>query len=65
VALPPEFDAVMVYVAFAVMAVGVPVMAQVVVLSDKPVGNAGAETQPVIGPPVFVAVTVEIAKSFV
>jgi hypothetical protein len=41
VALPLEFVAVIVYVACAAVAVGVPEIRPLVVLSDNPLGNTG------------------------
>ena len=61
VPLPPAFVAVMVYVAIAVIAVGVPDITPVLVLSDKPAGNAGLTDQVIAAPPVLAGVSVLIA----
>jgi hypothetical protein len=64
VALPPELLAVTVYVAVALIAVGVPEIVPVDVSSDKPAGNAGDTDQEVTAPPVEEGVTLVIADPF-
>ena len=54
--LPPALLAVIVYVAADEVAVGVPEITPVLVLNDKPAGNAGLIDQLVAAPPVLVGV---------
>lgn len=60
-ALPAAFVAVTVYVVADDVAVGVPVMAPVLVLNDKPAGNDVLIDQLVAAPPELVGVQVVIA----
>jgi len=64
VALPPVFDAVTVYVAAEVMAVGVPEMVPVDASSDRPDGSAGDTLHDVTAPPDAIGVALVIAESF-
>lgn len=64
VALPPVFDAVTVYVAAEVMAVGVPEMVPVDASSDRPDGSAGDTLHNVTAPPDAIGVALVIAESF-
>jgi hypothetical protein len=63
--VPPALVAVMVYVVFADIAVGVPVISPVLVLNDKPAGSPGLIDQVVDAPPVLVADQLLIAKPVV
>ena len=65
VALPPELDAVTVYVVTLAVAVGVPEIAPVEVEKERPAGTAGEIDQDVTAPPLEVGVAVVIAESFV
>ena len=60
VALPPVLVAVTVYVAEEVIAVGVPLIAPVVLLKLNPAGRDGEIDQDVAVPPPVVGVTVDI-----
>ena len=60
VALPPVLVAVTVYVAEEVIAVGVPLIAPVVLLKLSPAGSDGEIDQFVAAPPPVVGVTVDI-----
>ena len=63
--LPPAFVAVMVYVAEALIPVGVPEIAPVDVSSVRPTGSAGETDQDVTVPPVDVGVIAVIVTFFV
>jgi len=65
VARPPVLVAVTVYVADAVIWVGVPEMAPVEVEKARPVGSAGTTDHDVTVPPLEVGVAVVIAESLV
>ena len=65
VALPPLLVAVIVYVADGVIAVGVPLIAPVVLSKDKPAGSDGKTDQDVTVPPLDVGVAVVIAVPLV
>ena len=65
VSLPPVLDAVIVYVADDVIAVGVPLISPVEVSRDNPAGRAGETDQEVTGPPLEDGVTAVIAVPFV
>ena len=66
VSLPPEFVAVIVYVADAVIAVGVPLISPVEVLREIPDGRAGDTDQDTTCPvPNKVGLAVDIALPFV
>ena len=54
VALPPVLTAVIVYFAWGVTAVGVPLMAPVAVLKLRPAGSAGVTLYETTVPPLFV-----------
>lgn len=58
---PVALVAVTAYKALAIIAVGVPVIAQVVELIDKPAGSAGLAVQEVIAPPVLTTLSGVIA----
>ncbi len=61
VVLPNALDAVIVYAVAPCVVVGVPLMAQVVLLIVSPAGSAGAEEQ-LVTVPVTVGVLVVIAE---
>ena len=65
VALPPVLVAVTVYVADAVISVGVPEIAPVEVEKARPAGTAGEIAQEITVPPFEVGVAVVIAESLV
>ena len=65
VSVPPVLVAVMVYVAEEVTAVGVPLMAPVVVSRDNPVGSDGDTAYDTTLPPVEVTVSVVMAVPLV
>ena len=65
VSLPPLFVPVTVYVSSAASAVGVPVIAPVEVLIDKPVGSDGLMAQLTTSPPEAVGELVVITLSLV
>ena len=65
VSLPPVLDAVIVYDAEEVIAVGVPLISPVEVSRDKPAGKDGDTDQDVTGPPLADGVTAVIAVPFV
>ena len=56
--LPPAFAAVIVYVAEALIPVGVPEIAPVEVSNERPTGSVGDTDQDVIVPPFAVGVIV-------
>ena len=56
--LPPAFAAVIVYVAEALIPVGVPLIAPVDVSNESPTGSVGDTDQDVIVPPFAVGVIV-------
>ena len=60
VSLPPLLDAVIVYVAEDVTAVGVPLIAPVEESKDRPAGSDGETDHEVIVPPFTVGVVVVI-----
>ena len=62
--VPPVFVAVITCPESALTAVGVPVIAHVVVSNDNPAGNATSIAHDAIAPPVFVGVLDVIATSF-
>ena len=64
VSVPPVLVAVMVYEALEVTAVGVPLMAPVVVSNDKPAGSDGETEYDTTLPPVEVTVSVVMAVPF-
>ena len=64
-ALPPVLVAVTVYVADAVISVGVPEIAPVEVEKARPAGTAGEIAQEITVPPFEVGVAVVIAESLV
>ncbi len=63
--LPPAFAAVIVYVAEALIPVGVPEIAPVEESIERPAGSDGDTDQEVIVPPLTVGVTVVIEVPFV
>ena len=65
VSLPPVLDAVIVYEAEEVIAVGVPLISPVDVSRDNPAGRDGDTDQEVTVPPLVVGVTAVIAVPFV
>ena len=65
VAVPPVLVAVMVYEVEDVTAVGVPLMAPVVVSSDNPAGSDGDTAYDTTLPPVEVTVSVVMAVPLV
>ena len=65
VSLPPVLLAVTVYVAEEVIAVGVPLIAPVVVEKESPDGSDGEIDQEVTVPPLEVGVTVVMVVPFV
>ena len=65
VSLPPVLLAVTVYVAEEVIAVGVPLMAPVVVEKESPDGSDGEIDHEVTVPPLDVGVTVVMVVPFV
>ena len=65
VSLPPVLLAVTVYVAEDVIAVGVPLIAPVVVEKESPDGSDGEIDQEVTVPPLEVGVTVVMVVPFV
>lgn len=65
VALPPVLVAVTVYVADAVISVGVPEIAPVEVEKERPVGSVGVIDHDVTVPPLEVGVAVVIAVPLV
>ena len=65
VSLPPVLDAVIVYVADDVTAVGVPLISPVEVSKDKPAGRDGETDHDVTGPPLEDGVTAVIAVPLV
>ena len=65
VAVPPVLVAVMVYEVEDVTAVGVPLMAPVVVSSDNPAGSDGETEYDTTLPPVEVTVSVVMAVPLV
>ena len=65
VSLPPVLEAVIVYDADEVIAVGVPLISPVDVSSDNPAGRDGETDQDVTGPPLVDGVTAVIAVPFV
>ena len=64
VALPPEFDAVTVYVAEEVIAVGVPEIVPVDTSNDKPDGSDGETLHDVTAPPDAVGIALDITEPF-
>ena len=64
VSVPPVLVAVIVWEAFEVTAVGVPLMAPVEVSSDNPAGSDGDTEYDTTAPPVEVTVSVVIAVPF-
>ena len=65
VSLPPEFSAVIVYVAVEDTTVGVPVITPVVGLNTKPVGRLGETVHETTVPPLFVGASGDIVVSLV
>ena len=65
VSLPPVLEAIIVYDAEEVIAVGVPLISPVEVSKDKPAGKDGDTDQDVTGPPLADGVTAVIAVPFV
>ncbi len=65
VSVPPVLVAVMVYEALEVTAVGVPLMAPVVVSRDNPAGSDGETEYDTTLPPVEVTVSVVMAVPLV
>lgn len=63
-ALPPELVAITVYIAEAVIAVGVPETVPVEVSKDRPDGSVGEIDQDTTVPPLEVGVTEVIGESF-
>ena len=65
VVLPPVLEAVTVYEAELVMALGVPLMAPVEESSERPAGSEGDTDHDVMAPPLTVGVTVVMAVPLV
>ena len=65
VSLPPEFSAVIVYVAVEDTTVGVPVITPVVWLNTRPLGRLGETDHETTVPPLFVGASGAIVESFV
>ena len=65
VSVPPVLVAVIVYEALEVTAVGVPLMAPVVVSNDRPAGSDGDTAYDTTLPPVEVTVSVVMAVPLV